>query len=192
MGKTVQKRHPASSAYSKALLEVGEERGLSETFAEQLTAFAAAIESDRMLRVFFESPKIAVGDKKAALERALTDRLDGAVLNLIKMLIDRSRQALFGEIADVFGELLDDARGRTHVQIVAARPISDSSRDRLVSLLSERLGREIITESSADADLLGGMTVRFGDTVIDGSLRTKLKHVRDAMIAPRLGRNLLG
>ena len=85
------------------------------------------------------------------------------MLNLLKMLIDRDRQSLFGEIADVYGEILDEARGRTHVRIVAAKPISDPAKDRLLKLLAERLGREIIAES-----------------------------VRDAMAAPRLGRNLLG
>ncbi len=190
MGQSIKKRHPASSAYATALLEVGQETGESEAFAEQLAAFASSLESNALFRVFFESPKISRTDKKAALERALSGLVSKPILNLLRILIDRGRQECYGEISATFDELFDEVRGRSHVRIVSAKPISAPAKERLVALLHERFGREIIAADSADPALLGGMTVRIGDTVIDGSLRTKLNNVRGAITAPRLGRKL--
>lgn len=188
----VTKRHPASNTYARALLEIAQEAEAGDAFADQLSAFAAALGSDRQMRVFFESPKIPCEEKKKVLTTCLTGKVSPPVLNLLQILLDKGRQGLFSEVAEVFGELLDEARGRLQVSIASAKPLSDSARDNLVALLKERTGGEIIASETVDADLLGGMTVRIGDTVIDGSLRTKLKHVGEAMSAPRLGRNLLG
>lgn len=184
------RRSPVSSAYASALLEIGETAKQSEEYAAHLAAFTEALAADKILRIFFESPKIARSDKKAALDRALGEKVAAPVLNTLKLLIDRGRQMLFGEIADVFGEMLDETRGRMNVEITSSSALSDVARTRLVTLLHERLGREIVTRERVDAGLLGGMTVRVGDTVIDGSLRTKLKRVREAMTLPRLGRDL--
>ena len=188
----VTKRHPASNTYARALLEIAQGAGEGDAYADQLATFAEALGSDRRLRVFFESPKIPRGDKKKVLEASLSGKVAPAVLNLLRLLIDKGRQELFTEIADVFGEILHEARGRRQVSITSAQPISAGARDRLVALLQERMGGEIIASETVDPELLGGMTVRIGDTVIDGSLRTKLKHVGEAMRTPRLGRNLLG
>ncbi len=188
----VKKRHPASNTYARALLEIAQAGGEGDAYAAQLAGFAEALESDRQLRAFFESPKIPRPDKKSVLEKSLSGKVAGPVLNLLRLLIDKGRQALFVEISDCFGEILDEARGRRHVRIVSAMPMSGTAREGLVSLLKERLGGEIVAEEAVDPALLGGMTVRVGDTVIDGPLRTKLRHVGEAMSTPRLGRNLLG
>ena len=188
----VTKRHPASGTYARALLEIAQAKGEGDAFADQLAEFANALEGDRQLRVFFESPKIAPSDKKSVLEKSLGSQLAPEVFNLLRLLIDKGRQDLFIEIADTFEELLDEARGRHHVEIISSQPLSEGAKNNLVALLQSRLGGEIIPEESTDPEMLGGMVVRIGDTVVDGSLRTKLKHVREAMAAPRLGRNLLG
>ena len=188
----VTKRHPASGTYARALLEIAMTKGEGDAYADQLAEFANALEADRQLRVFFESPKISPSDKKAVLEKSLGSQLSPEVFNLLRLLIDKGRQDLFIEIADTFEELLDEARGRHHVEIISPQPLSEGAKNNLIALLQSRLGGEIVPEESTDPEMLGGMVVRIGDTVVDGSLRTKLKHVREAMTAPRLGRNLIG
>ncbi len=188
----VTKRHPASATYARALLEIAQAVGEGDAFADQLSGFASALETDRQLRLFFESPKIPAADKRAVLDRSLSGRASAPVLNLLKILIDKGRQELYVEISETFGEILDQERGRHHVSISSPKPISGDARQSLVSLLGQRFGGEIVATESVDSEMLGGMVVRVGDTVIDGSLRTKLKHVREAMSAPRLGRNLIG
>ena len=188
----VTKRHPASGTYARALLEIATAKGEGDAYADQLAEFANALEADRQLRVFFESPKISPSDKKAVLEKSLGSQLSPEVFNLLRLLIDKGRQDLFIEIADTFEELLDEARGRHHVEIISPQPLSEGAKNNLIALLQSRLGGEIVPEESTDPEMLGGMVVRIGDTVVDGSLRTKLKHVREAMTAPRLGRNLIG
>jgi F-type H+-transporting ATPase subunit delta len=186
------RRDPAAGAYAHALFEVGQARGESEAYAGQLEGMVEAFLGAPELRIFLESPKVPREAKKAAFERALAGKASEPVLNLVRVLIDRGRQRLFWTITEIYGELLDEALVRVPVTITAARPYPDALREKLIGLLRARTGREVIPVERIDPALLGGITIKIGDTFIDGSLRTKLKVVRDAMAAPRLGRNLLG
>ncbi len=191
MSAPATKRHPASGAWARALLELGRERKQEEVYGAELLALAEEILATGAPRVFFESPKVPRSEKKQALRRALEKRISEPVLNLLQMLIDRGRQMLLGQIAHAYQELLDAARGRVHVKVTAAAGISPGALAKLVSLLGKRLAKEIIAESATDERLLGGMTVQIGDTMIDGSLRARLNVVRRLLASRRFGKELI-
>ena len=184
------KRHPVSGTYARALRDIAIERGKIDEIAGELEALDQAFHGDRTLLVFFESPKIPRHEKKSVLEKTLTGKVSEEVLNLLKILIDRSRQSVFDQICATFKDLYDEHKKRMHVTVDCAVPIADEQANRLKELLASRLDREIIMETRVDEDLLGGMKVRFGDTVIDGSIRTQLNKVREAVASQRLGSDL--
>jgi len=186
------RRDPAASAYAHALFEVAQARGEAEAYADQPDGMVEAFLAAPELRTFLESPKVPREAKKVAFEHALDGKVAEPVLNLVRVLLDRSRQRLFWTVCEIYGELLDEALVRVPVTITAAKPYPDALREKLIGLLRARTGREVVPVERVDPALLGGITIKIGDTFIDGSLRTKLKVVRDAMAAPRLGRNLLG
>ena len=126
------RRHPAAGAYARALLAVGEERGESATYDEELAALAGEVLAEGSPRVFFESPKIPLREKKETLDRALGGKISEPVINLLKILVDRGRQALLGQVASIFEELHNEVRGRVHVQITTAFGADSSIRDELV------------------------------------------------------------
>lgn len=185
------KRNPASGAYARALLAVGIERNEDEAYGDELRFLAERALAGGEARVFYESPKVPRAEKKQALDRALRGKVSDPVLNLLLILLDRGRPMLLGEIATVYRELLDAARGRVHVRVRSAAEISQDSLGQLVGLLGKTLKREILAESATDARLLGGMTVQIGDTMIDGSVRARLDVIRDALVAQRLGKELI-
>ncbi|MFQ5653469.1 MAG: ATP synthase F1 subunit delta [Planctomycetota bacterium] len=184
------RRSPVSGTYARALLEVGQARAEADTYLRELDLLRKQIVGAPEVRVFFESPKIPRAEKKRVLERGLGGRITEPVLNLLRILIDRGRQAILGEIVESYEDLYDEMSGRVHVRLASATPLSEAARARIVALLGEQLDRQIIAEEQVVGDLLGGMTIRVGDTVIDGSLRSKLNKVREAIAAPRLGSGL--
>ena len=183
-------RDPISTTYARALLEIGQSQGQSVEYEEELQALAALLSEDKSFRVFLESPKIPRPEKKAVLEKSLKGRVSDSVLDFLLVLVDRNRQSLLGEIAESFTDLNDEARGRVHVNIASAKPVSEESWQELVGALKRRLDKELIMEHKVDEDLLGGLTIQVGDTVVDGSIRTELVRVREALVSQRLGSDL--
>ena len=180
------KLHPAAGAYARALLAVADEHGLQATFDGELKAVAELLGTGSP-KIFFESPKIPHSEKKQVLDRAFAGKVSEQVLNLLKILVDRGRQDLLGQIVDSFSALYDEVLGRVHVTLGSAVPIDESARQRIVATLSAKLGKEIIDDAFVDESLLGGLTIRVGDTMVDGSVRTRLSKVRAEMVAQRLG-----
>ena len=187
------KRNPVAGTYARALMEIGAEKGggKADQIFEELDSLEKDVLSDPSFRVFFESPKIPREEKKAVLEKALSGRVCDEVLNLLRVLIDRGRQMLLDQIYESYSELYDDFKRRAHVRIDTAVELSPDKRSRLAEVLGKKLDREIIMTERIDTDLLGGMTIRFGDTVIDGSIRTQLNKVRDTIASQRLGSDLI-
>lgn len=181
------RRHPVTGAYAEALLAIAEEQKKSDEFGEELGSLQGIFVQSRDLRILFESPKVPRAEKVALLDRVFGGKVSTPVLNLLKTLVERGRQTLFPEICVVFSEKLDEARGRTHVTITSASALSDELRDRIVAAIGQKTGRTVVSAERVDEDLLGGVKIRIGDTVIDGSIRTRLNKMREALAAPRIG-----
>ncbi|MEE2856173.1 MAG: ATP synthase F1 subunit delta [Planctomycetota bacterium] len=191
MAVGIKQRHPVAQAYAHALLEVGSARDEAELYGQQLEALSDAIESDPQFRVFLESPKIRRGDKKETLEKALKGKVADPVLNLVRVLIDRNRQTLVDDIAQAYRDQLDEAAGRVNAEITSAAKLPTEVRDALTGAMTKKLNKEVIATEKVDAGLLSGLTIQIGDLVVDGSLRTQLRKVRQEVSLTRFGKDLI-
>jgi len=191
MAVGIKQRHPVAQAYARALMEVGSARGEAELYGDQLDALTEAVESEASFKVFLESPKIRRGDKKEALERALQGKVSDPVLNLVRILIDRNRQALIEDIAQAYREQIDEVAGRVNVTITSAVELSAEVTDALKAAIEKKLNKEVVSTELVDAGLLSGVTIQIGDLVVDGSLRTQLRKVRQEVSLTRFGKDLI-
>ncbi|MDE0957240.1 MAG: ATP synthase F1 subunit delta [Planctomycetota bacterium] len=191
MAVGIKQRHPVAQAYARALMEVGSASGEAELYGDQLDALAEAVESEASFKVFLESPKIRRGDKKEALERALQGKVSDPVLNLVRILIDRNRQALIEDIAQAYREQIDEVAGRVNVTITSAVELSAEVTDALKAAIEKKLNKEVVSTELVDAGLLSGVTIQIGDLVVDGSLRTQLRKVRQEVSLTRFGKDLI-
>jgi F-type H+-transporting ATPase subunit delta len=167
--------------YAETLFTLAVRHGQPEEFGVALEVLAALLESDARVRAFIESPKIAAGAKKAALARTLGDRVPPFFVNFVKVVLDKRREALFTAIAREYVKLLDEHLGRLHAQVtLACRPTSESQ-EAIVRQLSSSLGKEVIPQLRIDENILGGIVVRYGDHVLDGSLRRRLLSLRNRL-----------
>ena len=138
------------------------------------------------LRLFLETPRIDAEAKKALMRKAFESELPPQLMNFFLLTIDKRRQRLLRQIAQQFRALVDEKEGRAHVEITVARPIDDATLDLLTRRLSELLGVTAVPHVRVRPEILGGVVVRTGDTIYDGSVRRQLDGMRRQLLKAKL------
>ncbi|MCP1728237.1 F-type H+-transporting ATPase subunit delta [Natronospira proteinivora] len=165
--------------YAQAAFEVAQEADRLAEWGELLDALAA-LSQDSASAALIQHPAIVPADLADALVDALAG-VDEAGANFIRLLAERRRLMVAGAIASQFAELRAEAEGRMTVEVYTARKLDEPSADKLRKALGERLGRKIELEVIDDETLLGGVVLRAGDLVIDGSVKGQLDRLAAAM-----------
>ncbi len=166
-----------AQVYARALFEVASEHGSLDEIHEQLGAFADAMNGDRELAVFFFSPYFAVDEKKAGLDRAVTDA-NPEFRNFLEALIERHRMPAIFRIRAEFETLYQDAKKLLPVQIVSAIELDEATVTSLGDKIGRQLDRHIELSRVVDPDILGGVVLRVGNVIMDASIRTRLEQLR--------------
>lgn len=171
-----------ANSYAEGVYALADKHGLHDEF---MTGFAAldVMLDERLVRVFLESPKIERHVKKQVLRRVLAERVNPLFLNFVLLVLDKRRQNLYRAIADQYRAQVDEAAGRLHVRVTVAREPSPEMAADIRTRLSEIFGKTVIPHVNVDEKILGGIVVRAGDTVIDGSLRRRLVAMRRRLLA---------
>jgi F-type H+-transporting ATPase subunit delta len=169
-------------SYAEALFELGDKHGEHDAFAHGLNTITSLLESDARVRAFLETPKIGVAQKKGAMRAALEDQVSPMFMNFVLIVLQKRRQRLLRVIASEYRELLDEKLGRLHVQVTLAHEPDEATEQSVTAELSRILGRSVIPHIAVDPVLLGGIVVRYGDRVMDGSLRRRLLSLRHRMV----------
>jgi F-type H+-transporting ATPase subunit delta len=172
--------------YAEAYLELARRAGDLEGWRTALDGLAGAISADSRLCNFLAAPQISAADKSAVMERALGGRLPRTMLRFLQKVIANRRQLLIPAIAVEFGNLVDEVEGRLHARVTVALEADDEIRHVLVRELSRVFGRVVVPHIEVNHSLLGGLIVRVGDRVIDGSVRRRLRALRAQLLAGRI------
>ena len=176
---------PTASAirYAKAVFQLAVERDELEVWLEDLTQLADSVTDEEFIRVL-SAPRVPSSQKEGVIREALGSMVSPLALNLMFLLTSRGATHSLPEIADRYQEMLDAHRGVERAEVVSAVPLSDAQRDGVADMLARTSGREIRLTARVDPEILGGMVIRVGDRVMDGSARTRLESMRRDM-APR-------
>jgi F-type H+-transporting ATPase subunit delta len=176
-------RNPAIARnYAEALFAAGERSGDTERFGEVLDALAGAIGTDERIRIVIETPRVPKGQKLVILRQALEGRTPPAFLRWVEAVVRRGRAALFEAMSGEYHALLDVKANRVHAGVTLARRVDPALQDEIARRLSDSLGKTVVPHFREDPGLLGGLVVRVGDRVIDGSVRRRLKALRRSML----------
>lgn len=168
--------------YAEALFELGERHQALEVFAQSVTDLGELIAGERRIQRFLELPQIAPEAKKQALREALAGRVPELFLNFLLVVVDKRRQGLLREIGEEYRALLDERLGRLHVQVTLAHQPDAGAQGRIATELSRILGRSVTPHVTVDPAILGGIIVRYGDRVLDGSVRRRLSALRGRLM----------
>ncbi len=168
--------------YAEALLELAQRAGDLRGWGEMIDNVSNAVESDRRLRVFLESPRVSSRQKNEIIQKAYGGSLPRNFVRFLQALVDHRRQMLIPAIAHEYHNLVDDVEGRVHASVTFARDPDDRDRELVTSQLSRALGKSVVSHFHVNPDVLGGVVVRVGDTVLDGSVRRRLAILRGRML----------
>ena len=171
--------------YAEAALELARKANDLRGWGEMLDNVANAIESDRRLRVFLESPRVSAQKKNEVMQKAYAAQLPRNFLRFLQALVTNRRQMLIPEIAHAYHDLVDQVEGRVHASVTVAREADEADRDLVVTQLSRVLGKQVVPHFHLNPSILGGVIVRVGDTVLDGSIRRRLATLRSRMLGVR-------
>jgi F-type H+-transporting ATPase subunit delta len=167
----------AARRYAEAVFELAQESGSLDQWKDDLDVLANVAGDGGALGVL-ENIKTPMEDRLGLLDRALTG-MSPLAQNLARLLVSRRRFSLVPQIATIYGEMLDDQRGVVRAEAITAVPLSDDERDAIVDRLRAMTGaRDIRIESRVDPSIIGGLIVRVGDQLIDGSTRSRLVQLR--------------
>lgn len=172
--------------YATALYEEADRVGALEAVDDDVLMLRRSIESNRDLSRFFESPVIPQEKKDTILQELLGDRVETLTVQFLRLLVRKDREALTKEILDEYQSLRDEQRGIVDATVTVARSLADEDRDALVEALEEKTGKEVRLHLDENPDLIGGVVIRIGDRVFDGSVRNQLNVLRDRLREARL------
>jgi F-type H+-transporting ATPase subunit delta len=150
---------------------------------EGLTAMAALF-GNADAEAFFENSRVSPAEKAQLVEKALAGS-DPQVLNLARLLLRRGKTSLGPQVKEAFQELSDEAKGIHHATVTSAVPLSSDDVSAVTRRLTEITGGSVVVSTEVDESILGGLVVRIGDRLIDGSTKSKLVALKQQLAGAR-------
>jgi F-type H+-transporting ATPase subunit delta len=169
-----------ATVYAEALYESALEAGAVEAVAADVAGFARAVSESDELRLVLANPEVETRTKKQVVA-ALAEDAHPLVASFLQVLIDRGRIAELEEVAQAVEERVARAQGRLEVEAVTAVPLPADLRDRIVERIQQKTGSEVALTESVDPGVVGGLVLRVGGLVVDGSVRHRIEELRQAM-----------
>lgn len=166
--------------YARALLALGGEEGNTRRILEETERFVALVAEIPLLGETLEAAHINRRDKKTALEASLAPfAFLPSTRNFLFLLVDKRRMNILSPIVTELRRLIEESEGIERVEVSVPMPLSGAQRDLLTSALEGRTGKKVVLEERVEPDVLGGMVVKVGSTVYDGSARTQIQQIRE-------------
>jgi F-type H+-transporting ATPase subunit delta len=169
-------RQRVGSVYAKALLGAAEKVGQTPAVLEELDSLVADV-LDRLpdFDAALRTPRITHEEKVQMLDRVFARKMSALLLNFLKVVSQHERLDCLRAIQRAARKLYNEMQRRVEVLVVTAAPVSNQLRSTIAARLGQLLGREVVLSAEVNPELLGGLVVRVGDTIYDGSLAGKLK-----------------
>jgi len=176
------RRETAARRYADAAFEIGRaDRSLDE-WERDLAALAEALRSPELRRLV-EHPAVAYADKERVLRRVVGEGVNELALNLVLLMIRRGRPGAIERMVAHFAELLRSERGIALADVRSALTLEDPQRAAVADGLASLTGQQVEMRETVDESLIGGIAVRIGDTLYDGSVRNRLERLRARLTA---------
>ena len=166
-----------ASVYARSLFEAARDRDALDAVREQLGQFADALSEDRDLQFFFFSPSLSSDEKKQGLHNAVSGA-DDLVQNFLELLIENHRMPAIFKIRRELDALWDKENDLLPVRIISATELDDKTVKQIGDQIAEQTGQKVELSAEVDPDVLGGLVVRVGNTVLDASVRRRLENLR--------------
>jgi ATP synthase F1 delta subunit len=163
--------------YARSLFEVAREQDKLEVIREELGEFADALAGSHELQVFFFSPYFSTEEKKDGLHRTV-EGADETLTNFLELLLENHRMPVVFRVRREFNRLWEEANDLLPVQITSAVALDESVSRRIGDEIGRQTGKQVELTSSVDPDVIGGIVLRVGNSILDASIRNRLETLR--------------
>ena len=165
--------------YAKALLQAAAPANKVDLVVDQLDSLVRdVLDKNTKFETVLGNPKLAIEEKISLIDRVFGKSMDVTVLNFLKVLCRRDRLQFIRSIAQAASELRDESAGRIQVQVTTTAALDTQSAEKLRQSLKNTFNKDVRIVSKIDPSIIGGLIVRVGDTVYDGSVDGQLKALR--------------
>ncbi|WP_340104836.1 ATP synthase F1 subunit delta [Rhodohalobacter sp. 8-1] len=169
----------AARRYANALLQSALEQDILDDVEKDIRFILNTVQDSRDLVVFLKSPIIKTEDKQDVLSTIFHEHISGETKSLLRLLSEKNRENLLEDICQGFIQLYNKHEGIIQVDVTTAYELSKSQTDDLLKALASSTGKKIEMNVTVDEDIIGGLIVRIDDTVLDGSVKHKIRKLKN-------------
>ncbi|HWH93489.1 MAG TPA: ATP synthase F1 subunit delta [Baekduia sp.] len=166
-----------AAVYARSLFEVAKEQDKLDVVREQLGQFADALDGNRELSIFFFSPYFSTPEKEEGLGNLL-EGVDPVVANFLKVLIENHRMPVIFRVRREFERLWEQENQLLPVTITSAVALDEATVKSIGDAIGRQTGQQVELTADVDPDVLGGLIVRVGNSILDASIRNRLENLR--------------
>ena len=174
-----------ASVYARSLYELAEAAGGADKIMEvndEVEQIIDLTRSDARFNEFLASPIIDPAKRADALRRMFDGQVNDLILRFLLVLNNKGRLGHIAKIAAAYDQMVQERFGRVEVDVFTAAPLDDAQRTAIHNRVKEALGKEPVLHAYTDATMLGGVKLRIGDQLIDGSVAGQLRRMQESLM----------
>ena len=172
--------------YAEAFFSIAQDTNQIDLFQEELEKIISLIDSTENLKEYLAHLLIPSQDKKEVVDKLFSPVVSATTLNFFKMIIDKRRELYLGLIYDEYRDLADETRNIKKAELISAHDLPEEEVNQLATRLSASMGKTVLLNLTVDPSLLGGIKIRLGDQIIDGTVAKKLEKLKEQLKQVRL------
>ena len=170
----------SSKRHAQAVFQIALERNELERWQSDLRIIGERLQAPQLVGLL-ENPKVPFGEKRRIVQTVCAE-ISPLAMNLVLLLVARNRLGILDELIAEYGHLVDAHQGREHAEVTTAVSLEEREKQMIETKLSEVLQKEVVVSTRVDPEIVGGMVVRIGDQLIDGSIHARLQSLKRSLI----------
>lgn len=168
--------------YADTLLELASREGAVVEYGEWLGELAGLYEGERKLQLFLDTPRVTTEEKQRLIRTVLGDEAPGPLVRFLQVLVGNRRHRILPRVSEAYRELVDERKGRVRAVVTLATEPEGEFRAELERQLNRAFRKDVTVQFRTDESIVGGVVVRVGDRLLDGSLRRRLRDLKRRMM----------
>lgn len=172
--------------YAEAFFSIAREANKIDEFQQELEKIVSAIDETESLKEYFAHLLIPAKAKKEVATKIFGGQISQLTLNFLLMVIDKRRETYIGVITDEYKAMADESRNITKAELVTAVAVADEDVKALAEKLSATMGKTVQLELKVDPALIGGLKLKMGDKIVDGTVAKRLQLLKNQLIQAKI------
>jgi F-type H+-transporting ATPase subunit delta len=160
--------------YARAVFDLATESGTVANWSDALSLMAA-VATDAAMQDALDDPQLGNTQKGELMLKVIADKLDQKQQNLLKLMAENGRLRALPEVLQQFDTFRAEAEGKIEAEVISAFDLTPEQEQAITDMLKSKLGRDVSITISTDESLIGGVVIKAGDTIIDGSMKSQLE-----------------